>query len=156
MSDIQQSSLNLRAVIENSIGYLRERHHPEKPHISVLSPPPIPIAMRLWQGVIPQCQPSISGEEGEEEDVEEFIEEFYSSRNPGHIFGVDLLNADLGSGDVRFTFSFYVRTSYDYDDKSRWRGDAYTKITIDGMVDRGANKITYNVKVEPGDRSKPK
>jgi superfamily II DNA/RNA helicase len=156
VSDIQQSSFNLRAVIENSIGYLRERHHPEKPHISVLSPPPIPIAMRLWQGVIPQCQPSISGEEGEEEDVEEFIEEFYSSRNPGHIFGVDLLNADLGSGDVRFTFSFYVRTSYDYDDESRWREDAYTKITIDGMVDRGVNKIVYNIKVEPGDLSKPK
>jgi len=157
VSDIQQSSLNLRDVIENSIGYLRERHHPEKPHISVLSPPPIPIAMRLWQGVIPQCQPSISGEEEEEEDVEEFIEEFYSSRNPGHIFGVDLLNADLGSGGVSFTFNFYVRTSYDYDDKSRWRGDAYTKITIDSMVDRGANKIVYNnIEIEPGDLSKPK
>ena len=154
MSNIQQSSFNLRAVIENSIGYLRERHHPEKPHVSVLSPPPIPIAMRLWQGIIPQCQPSISGEE--EEDVEEFIEEFYSSRNPGHIFGVDLLNADLGSGGISFTFSFYVRTSYDFDDKSMWREDAYTKITIDGMVDRGANKITYNVKVEPSDLSKPK
>ena len=157
MLDIQQSSLNLRDVIENSIGYLRERHHPEKPHISVLSPPPIPIAMRLWQGIIPQCQPSISGEEEEEEDVEEFIEEFYSSRNPGHIFGVDLLNADLGSGGVSFTFNFYVRTSYDYDDKSRWRGDAYTKITIDSMVDRGANKIVYNnIEIEPGGLSKPK
>lgn len=156
MLDIQQSSFNLRDVIENSIGYLRERHHPEKPHISVLSPP-IPIAMRLWQGIIPQCQPSISGEEEEEEDVEEFIEEFYSSRNPGHIFGVDLLNADLGSGGVSFTFSFYVRTSYDYDDESRWRGDAYTKITIDGMVDRGVNKIVYNnIEIEPGDLSKPK
>jgi DEAD/DEAH box helicase domain-containing protein len=156
MAATQQSSYNLKNIIEQSIDYLRSRHHPEKSHISALSPSPIPIAMNLWQGIVPQCQPSISGEEEEEEDIEEFIEEFYSSRNPGHVFGVDLLNADLGSGGVSFAFSFYVRTSYDFDDESKWREDAYTKVTINGMVDRGANKITYYVKVEPGDHNKQK
>jgi superfamily II DNA/RNA helicase len=156
VSNIQQSSFNLRDVIENSIGYLRERHHPEKPHISVLSPPLENIAEGLWQKVAQVCPDSKNGgeEDVEDEDVEEVIDELYSSRNPGHVFGIDLLNADLGSGYISITFNFYVRTSYDYDDESKRRKDAYTKVIIKGEVNKGA--ITYNIQVEPDDLNKPK
>ena len=150
----------LRGAIDEAINYLRTRHHPEKPHISVLSPPPQYILGRLWDDILRQrgvCTGSrvvVEGEE-EEEDLSE-IEELYLSRNPGHVFGVDFNKAVMtSSSSIEVAFDFYVRTSYDFDEKAQWRDGSYTKIVIKAIIE--LNKPPrFHVLFEPQAREKAK
>jgi superfamily II DNA/RNA helicase len=119
------------------LDFLRTRHHVEKPHISVISPVPV----NLWQPEL--CKKFRGDIEVEEDEDEGEDEDIFAYRYPGYIFGVDLLNAELGSGLVDTEFSFYVRTKYDYDDESKWDNSSYAHIRIGAAI--SSSDITYRI-----------
>jgi len=120
------------------LDFLRTRHHVEKPHISVISPAPV----NIWQSKL--CEKSGGDIEVVEEDEDEGEDEdIFAYRYPGYIFGVDLLNAEVGSGLVDAEFGFYVRTKYDYDDESKWDDSSYAHIRMGAAI--SSNSITYRI-----------
>ncbi|MGC8987819.1 DEAD/DEAH box helicase [Infirmifilum sp.] len=92
-----------------SIKFLRSRFHPEKPHISVLAPPPqgfYSVACNTCRELAEEVE--VEEEEGVEETEElEEVESAARSRNPGHAFGAAVVVE--GNGEIDFKYSFYVR-----------------------------------------------
>ncbi|MEM3906490.1 MAG: DEAD/DEAH box helicase [Nitrososphaerota archaeon] len=121
------NSKNVKDVIE----FLKSRHHPENPHISVLAPPDKYVYSSLWRNI---CR-DFENVEFEDEDEEAFMEEAETiqvSRFPGWMFGSDVLvhrtGEEAGVAEVRFTF--YVRLDADAEERSQWREDSYVEVEI--------------------------
>jgi superfamily II DNA/RNA helicase len=119
---------DLKQAVNRSIEYLKNRHHPEKPHISVLSPPYRTDYQLIW-GKPPRLhERDRIGEEDEEELLED-VEETLRSRLPGWVMGADFA-VSRNMGSARALFTFYVRVKPDYDDMQKWDDSAYTKVHV--------------------------
>lgn len=126
------ASADLRSVAENIIEYLRSKHHPEKPHISVIAPPPQYIYSKLWsycrdferrQHVVEEEEVDIGDSSAEE------VEELIKSKIPPSIFGADFeVSGNLGV--VVGNFKFFIRREFDSDSSQSIRPEAYTNVTI--------------------------
>lgn len=98
---------DLLRVANEVVEWLRSRHHPEKPHISVVSPANEFFDMFLWDLVCAGERQRLIEEE-EEEDVED-IENLITSVPPPWAFGASINVACDGEGSVTLEFRFTVR-----------------------------------------------
>ncbi|MEM1847496.1 MAG: DEAD/DEAH box helicase [Acidilobaceae archaeon] len=123
------SASGLKEAIFQSIDFIKSRHHPEKPHIAVLSPPH-PRDYRLIWKVPAKIREEYDELEEDEDEVLEDLEESLRSRWPGWIFGADF-NLEEGSRpwNAEVEFSFYIRTKPDFDYERNWDDSAYTQVT---------------------------
>ncbi|MEM2483032.1 MAG: DEAD/DEAH box helicase [Candidatus Nezhaarchaeales archaeon] len=122
-------------IVKDVIEFLKSRHHPENPHISVLAPPDKYTYSSLWRNI---CR-DFEKVEFEDEDEEAFMEEAETiqvSRFPGWMFGSDVIvhrtGEDAGVAEVRF--SFYVRLDVDAEERSQWREDSYVEVEIGAIL----------------------
>ncbi|MEM2425192.1 MAG: DEAD/DEAH box helicase [Candidatus Bathyarchaeia archaeon] len=136
----------LRGAVDSTINYLKNRHHPEKPHISLVGPPHLHDYHMIWR--LPKSAERHYDilEESEDELLEEF-EESLKTRWPGWIFGSDFELEEEGGeswcADVRF--NFYVRIKPDFDDEQRWDDSAYTHVRISLKYLYDSNFKSYSI-----------
>ncbi|MEM2188917.1 MAG: DEAD/DEAH box helicase [Nitrososphaerota archaeon] len=122
-------ALNLEQVVQRSIEFIRNRHHPEKPHISVLAPPHPRDYWLIWRR--PAGFEGAYDEIGDEDEILEDLEEALRSRSPGWIFGSDFeLEEGEGGWRAEVRFSFYVRVKPDFDNEHLWDESAYTRADL--------------------------
>ncbi|MGC9014295.1 MAG: DEAD/DEAH box helicase [Thermoproteota archaeon] len=136
--------------MQSALNYIKSRHHPEKPHISLLSPPSA--QLNPWTELFDYCKTAKKFTEIEEEEEEEAVEEVteqYVYRHPGHIIGVEFTQADIDQGSINAGFSFFIRNSYDYDNSKERRDDAYTKIKISAELSRSKLTLSLNAERAP-------
>lgn len=134
-------------IVKSVIEFLKSRHHPENPHISVLAPPDKNTYSLIWGSV---CR-DLDRAEFEDEDEETFVEEFETvqvSRFPGWIFGSDVMihRTGEGAGAAEVKFSFYVRLDVDAEDRNQWREDSYVEVEI-GATCREATDTYIELKI---------
>jgi len=136
---------DIRKIVEEVVLYLKDRHHPEKPHISVLSPPPLRTYSDIWSGICGRALESeLRAEEEEEEEAAEAVEEYEDIsrlKYAGWIFGSDFEVEGEGSAEVEFRFT--VRVGHDSDDESKRLAENYRDVEV--KVNHQGNK--YDVKV---------
>jgi len=136
---------DIRKLAEEVVLYLRDRHHPEKPHISVLSPPPLRTYSEIWSGICGRTfESELRAEEEEEEEVAEAIEEYEDIsrlKYAGWIFGSDF--EVEGGGNAEVVFRFTARVGHDSDDESKRLAENYRDVEV--KVNLQSNK--YDVKV---------
>jgi len=117
----------LASAAESAINFLRVKHHPEKPHISALSPLYPRDYWLIWEGARPK---KYDEEEAYEDEALEDIEESLRSKPSGWVMGADFrMEEEVGS--ARACFTFYVRLRPDYDDECKWDESAYAKVQLE-------------------------
>jgi len=132
--------------MQSALNYVKSRHHPEKPHISLLSPPLA--QLNPWPELL-DCKITKKFNEIEEEEDEEAVEEAteqYVYKHPGHVIGVEFTQADIDQGGINAGFSFFIRNSYDYDAPEKKRDDAYTKVKISAELSK--SKLVLSLTAE--------
>jgi len=119
--------MDLREQVNNAVNFLRCRHHPEKPHVSVLSPPHPSDYHLIWGAPKKVLKHDILEED--EEELLEDVEEALRSRYAGWIMGADFEVAG-NAGEAQARYDFYVRVEPDYDDRKKWDDSAYTRVQL--------------------------
>lgn len=142
-------AFSIEAIANNVVDFLKNRHHPERPHISVLAPPPLKIYQQLWQ----RCcyiekEEVVEGEDEDEESVDiEDVELSMRSRTPGWVFGADFDFDQTGEeGKAHINYSFYIRLGFDYDEQEKWNltENNYAKIDINATLSTNSLHISIN------------
>jgi len=122
-----QHSWTIREIVEETVRWIRSRHYPERPHISLVGPPKGSIVKKIWTSI---CRETSTTEliEDEEEMPSEDIEEILRYGYPGWIFGATLRMKRQELGGASFSFNFYVRVAPD--STSSPREDSYAKVEV--------------------------
>ena len=137
-------------MIRKTVDYLKSRHHPEKPHLSLVGPPHPNDYRLIWK--------TPKGARGHydvvEGDEDEFLEEFDESlrtRWPGWLFGSDFEFRRVDdSFQAKVDFSFYVRVKPDYDERRKWDEAAYTHVKASLEYRGQPARLTGEVLLVPG------
>jgi len=146
---------DIRKIVEEAILYLKDRHHPEKPHISVLSPPPLRTYSDIWSGICGRALESeLRAEEEEEEEAAEAVEEYEDIsrlKYAGWIFGSDFKVEGEGSTEVGFRFT--ARVGHDSDDESRRLAENYRDVEVRINYHNNVYDVKVRIKGPQGEYS---
>lgn len=139
----------LMRAVQESIDFIKNRHHPEKPHISVLSPPHPKDYSLIWRDL--RLKRTYDEVEEDEDEVIEDLEELLRARAPGWIFGSDFkMREDEEPWAAEVSFGFYVRVKPDFDEERMWDESAYARAFISLKYWSGSRNLVGELLLESG------